>query len=439
VKRISIPEFGRIPRAQLGGKLLQRLQAFDEKHAHTTKDCVFDWSQVKYIRALNYVGVVQVPGLVIEVLPKIDNSPEDEAGPFLRDDKQALRAQHNLLYMLSFTRKIPIRDRDLASLRLQRLPLLEALIMIFAEQLLGELGKGLDRSYVHREENARFLKGKLLLAKHIRHNAAHKERVFIGYDEFISDTWLNRILKAACRHLLGIARSSRTQRRLREAMLHFADVSDRRIQDHHFAKVHLDRNTERFSTLLGFCKIVLKQSAATPSHGKTSTFSLLFPMETLFEEFIAEFIRKHSEEFGLHRNMLHVQATRRRKHLLQNARGAGKFQLKPDIIIDSALQRTKVIIDTKWKRLKSDKEDAKNGVLQADLYQLYAYAHRYDSPDNVLLYPKVRGVTAKTYTLVGEEGKRIRIEFIDINRDLRREKKVFGDDLRRVIHGLESV
>ena len=439
MNRISIPEFGRIPRAQLGAKLLQRLQAFDEKHARTTKDCVFDWSQVKYIRALNYVGVVQVPGLVIEVLPKIDNSPEDEAGPFLRDDKQALRAQHNLLYMLSFTRKIPIRDRDLASLRLQRLPLLEALIMIFAEQLLGELGKGLDRSYVHREENARFLKGKLLLAKHIRHNAAHKERVFIGYDEFISDTWLNRILKAACRHLLGIAKSSSTQRRLREAMLHFADVSDHRIKEHHFAKVHLDRNTERFSTLLGFCKIVLKQSAATPSHGKTSTFSLLFPMEMLFEEFIAEFIRKHSEEFGLHRSMLHIQATHRIEYLLMNDREQKKFQLKPDIIIDSAPQRTKVIIDTKWKRLKSDKEDAKNGVLQSDLYQLYAYAHRYDSPDNVLLYPKVRGVTAKTYTLVGEEGKRIRIEFIDLNRDLRREKKVFGDDLRRVIHGLGSV
>jgi 5-methylcytosine-specific restriction endonuclease McrBC regulatory subunit McrC len=76
--------------------------------------------------------------------------------------------------------------------------------------------------------------------------------------------------------------------------------------------------------------------------------------------------------------------------------------------------------------------------LQADLYQLYAYAHRYDSPDNVLLYPRVRGVTAKTYSLVGEEGKRIRIEFIDLNRDLRRQKKAFGDDLRRVIHGLES-
>ena len=435
MKRISIPEFGRIPRAQLGAKLLQRLQAFDEKHARTDQECVFDWTHVKYIRALNYVGVVQVPGLVIEVLPKIDDSPEEESGPFLRDDEQALRAQHNLLYMLSFTRKIPIRDRDLAGLRLQRLPLLEALIMIFAEQLLSELGKGLDRSYVHREENARFLKGKLLLAKHIRYNSAHKERVFIGYDEFIPDTWLNRILKAACYYLLGTARSARTQRRLREAMLYFADVSDHRIREHHFAKVHLNRNTERFSSLLGFCRIVLTQSAPTPSYGKTRTFSLLFPMETLFEEFVAEFIRRYSEDFGLHRSMLHIQATRRRKYLLQNAQGVGKFRLKPDIIIDSAPRQTKVIIDTKWKRLKSDKEDARNGVSQVDLYQLYAYAHRYDSPDNVLLYPKVRGVTAKAYSLVGEEGKRIRIEFVDLNRDLRRKKKVFGDDLRRVIHG----
>lgn len=431
--RICIPEFGRIPRKQLGQKLIGRLQAFDEKHARIGGECVFDWNHIKYVRALNYVGVVQVPGLVVEILPKVDTSPDEDTKPFRRGDKRQCLAQDNLLYMLSFTRKIPIRDRDLASLRLQRLPLLEALIMIFAEQLLGELGKGLDRAYVHREENVRYLKGKLLLNQNIRYNAAHKERVFVGYDEFVSDTWLNRILKAACHRLLTIAKATRTQWRLREATLYFADVSDYRICEHHFQNVHLNRNTERFSALLNFCRIVLTQFAPTPSADKLRTFNLLFPMETLFEEFVAEFIRRYREDFDLSHNMLHIQAARRRKWLLRNTADVGKFRLKPDIIIDSDHGHTRTIIDTKWKRLKSDSEDSKNGVSQADLYQLYAYAHRYNSPDNVLLYPKVEGVTAKAYRLDGEDDKQIRIEFIDLNRDLRREKKAFRTDLQGVL------
>ena len=80
-------------------------------------------------------------------------------------------------------------------------------------------------------------------------------------------------------------------------------------------------------------------------------------------------------------------------------------------MIDVPSGETATVIDTKWKRLKTDQEDARNGVAQSDLYQLYAYAHRYQSPDNVLLYPRVEGVSAKAYRLIGEEDKRVRIEF----------------------------
>jgi 5-methylcytosine-specific restriction enzyme subunit McrC len=46
-----------------------------------------------------------------------------------------------------------------------------------------------------------------------------------------------------------------------------------------------------------------------------------------------------------------------------------------------------LIIDTKWKRLKGEIDDAKRGVGQADIYQMMAYAHVYNSNSLMLLYP----------------------------------------------------
>jgi 5-methylcytosine-specific restriction enzyme subunit McrC len=165
-----------------------------------------------------------------------------------------------------------------------------------------------------------------------------------------------------------------------------------------------------------------------------NTFSLLFPMEKLFEEFIARFICRYHDDFSLKGSMVHVQAKHMKKWLLRSENGAGKFRLKPDIVIDKLPQGRKLIIDTKWKRLKSNIEDSKNGVSQADIYQLYAYANRYDSPDNVLLYPKVEGVTPNAYTHYDDKDKKIRIETVDLNYDLFRNRDKLSSDLHRMMY-----
>ena len=56
-------------------------------------------------------------------------------------------------------------------------------------------------------------------------------------------------------------------------------------------------------------------------------------------------------------------------------------------------EHTRLIMDTKWKRL--DKRRTNLGVSQADLYQLYAYAQRYNCADVVLLYPWHEALTTR--------------------------------------------
>jgi len=181
VSYVSVPEYGRIPRAGLPGRALRRLWALDDRLSRGGKRTVFDWSLRDYVRATNYVGVVQVPGLAIEILPKIDHRDGRTSRTFALSDPLRVRSQENLLYMLCFTRKLPIRERDLAALRLRKMPLLDALIAIFSEKLLSELRLGVDRAYVSRTENRSHLKGKLLLREHLQTNLLHRERFYVQF------------------------------------------------------------------------------------------------------------------------------------------------------------------------------------------------------------------------------------------------------------------
>lgn len=406
----------------------RELKSFDDAWLPKSgKSAVFDWRHNE-VWSRNYVGVVQVPGLTVEVLPKIDKRSEE-------GDEEKKLAKHNLLYMLSFTGNIPFEERELAALQLQHLPLMEALLKLFATRLLNELRRGVDHAYVYREENLPCIKGKIVMNRQILVNAAHRERFYVGLDEFLDDTPLNRILKATSRRLISVATTPDTQRLLMETTAIFDEVGDVFPDAHHFDRVHLHRNNERFQPLLDFCRMVWQGTNPNPSAGKSRTFSLLFPMEQLFEQFIARFIRRHAGEFGFERRDVRIQSKSCTRYLLREEAGNSlKFKLQPDLLIASEKEAPRMILDTKWKCLEGDEEDRKNGVPQADMYQMYAYANRFDCADNVLLYPDVTGVTSKTYLLEGAE-KCIRVASINLNHDLSKPggMKKFRENLQNIL------
>jgi 5-methylcytosine-specific restriction enzyme subunit McrC len=218
-------------------------------------------------------------------------------------------------------------------------------------------------------------------------------------------------------------------------LLLFSEVEDVTIAHHHFSQVHLNRNTERYRPLLEFCKIVLKDRSTTPSVGSSSSFVLLFPMEEVFEKFIANFIRRNHRRFNLPAAAIHVQARGHTKWLVNKENGGGKFQLKPDILIKKPGEST-VVIDTKWKVLKTNSENYRNNISQADLYQLFAYAHRYGSEDNVLLYPKIVNLEGRRFWVPDTEPeKRLRIEFVDVSQDMLKNQEQLFIDLFNVLQG----
>lgn len=62
-----------------------------------------------------------------------------------------------------------------------------------------------------------------------------------------------------------------------------------------------------------------------------------------------------------------------------------KFSLRPDIIVKKT-DGTVIVMDTKWKVLVDD-ERKNYGISQSDMYQIYAYAKKYNSQKVLIIYP----------------------------------------------------
>jgi 5-methylcytosine-specific restriction enzyme subunit McrC len=431
--RIVSSEFGRIDCRKLNQSTLARLKRLDRFYEGSGRR-VFDWTNPDWIRIQNYVGVVQVPGLSIEILPKIAPATEAIVDPSNLARAQWAQAQKNLVFMLAVAGIIPHSERGFASVEITRMPLIEALIFVFARRLIQELRRGLDRAYVTRIENLPVLRGKILVSTHLRLNAVHPEKLFVAYDDFNPDTMINRILKVACQRLLQMARLAGTQQLLRECLIDLSDVEEVRITEDCFDQIYLDRNNRRFSPLLEFSRLVLTGSSPQLRAGEITTFALLFPMDTLFEQFIGHLIKRHAETIGIARNQVSLQGVGHRRWLVHTLQGPGKFTLKPDILLLDRFGAVQTIVDTKWKVLSGDLEDRKNGVDEADMYQIFAYATKFESRDNILLYPAVEGLTPKEYD-ASDCGsiRKIRIEAVNLNYDLARNRSVIVQQLQSIL------
>ena len=121
------------------------------------------------------------------------------------------------------------------------------------------------------------------------------------------------------------------------------------------------------------------------------------------------------------------------RHLLRDEQGRRRYKLKPDVLISDSTNRARRILDTKWKMMDRDRSGKPS---EADVYQLHAYARRYECPENVLLFPKTSAAQRSVFRLDGiEHDTRVRIEFLDVSRDLSADRAGLIEELRVALHG----
>lgn len=351
------------------------------------------------IQARNYVGLIQMEsGFQVQILPKID----------MVDDSDSNRSTTKVfIEMLSFMKDFPGKLFYNAGLRTDNLNLYEIFIKMYIRQVVELAKRGLRSSYIAVEDNENYYKGKLLISEHIKKNIAHKERFFVAYDEFKVNRPENRIIKSTLIKLLHISDSSENKKEIRKLLTYFELVEPSVNYDKDFSLVVIDRTTRDYEDIIAWSKVFLKNKSFTTFSGDINARALLFPMEKVYESYVARNMIIEYSELGWD------VSSQDQGFYLFKEESRDVFSLRPDIVIRTKTNHT-YVMDTKWKRLYNSPNN-NYGISQADMYQMFAYSKKYNTPYIWLLYPVTEEmVNHKPIVFKSNTDTEVRVFFVNV-------------------------
>lgn len=378
----------------------------------------------KTITARNYVGLITMKdGTVIEILPKISG----QIG--LEETKRVF------LDMLRTSKEALFKDLQTANLKVARMNLFEVFIAMFLQEVDRLVKQGLKSAYNTVEENERFYRGKLLLSQHMKHNLIRRDRFFVAHDEWHLNRPENRLLKATLRLLFRASGSDGNRTRIGRLLPLFDEVGPVVDVGVEFSKCAMDRGVTHYAKALAWSKVFLCGNSFTSFSGSEVAVALLFPMEKVFERYVAAKLRRVMPA------AVAMRTQDQRFSLFDKPRRV--FQLRPDIVLEETyLERHKqnetrlersilnmtgrketgveeasggcVVLDTKWKLLNAAKRNA--GIAQSDMYQMYAYAKKYAARKVVLLYPRSDECFSDELRFESDDGVCVDVWFVDLQR-----------------------
>jgi 5-methylcytosine-specific restriction enzyme subunit McrC len=330
-------------------------------------------------------------GTVIEILPKIAGD-----GVSITDTKRIF------LEMLKSLKDITFKDFHVSHLHTEQLSLLEIFIKMFLDEVSILSKQGLKAAYTPVASNERYCKGKLLASQNIKYNLVRKERFLVCYDDFSINRPENRLIKSTLGLLLKASGDSRNRQSATRLLTFFEGVEHSKSYDADFSKCFLDRGMNHYDKALSWCRVFLRGNSFTAFAGSEVAFALLFPMEKVFESFVASKFRRH---LG---NGVSLRTQDTRYSLFDSPTRA--FALRPDLVLEFGGHT--VIIDTKWKLLSDKAQNC--GISQSDMYQMYAYSKKYDADGIMLMYPYSNAVRQRDIRYSSNDNVNVDISFIDL-------------------------
>lgn len=319
----------------------------------------------------NFVGVIQTPcGTVLEIVPK-----HHADGGSLAEARTLLRKL--LLALLD----LPTRDVGVATLQLFDAPLSEWVMGRFLQELDTLVSRGLRFEYQRVDENLPFLRGQLNLNQQLRQPPGREHRFHVRHEVYLPERPENRLLKLALDWVRQSTQDANHWRLAQELTFRLAEIPSSRQVEQDFRAWGQDRLLTHYRPIKSWCELILNQQMPLAVAGEYLGISLLFPMEKLFERFVAGRLRA-SLAAGVD------MRTPARSQSLCVHQLKPIFQLEPDILIADDSQRW--ILDTKWKLLDTTKRADKYDLSQSDFYQLFAYGQKYlgGTGRMALIYPR---------------------------------------------------
>ena len=318
----------------------------------------------------NFVGTILLDDIQIEILPKIplvENNIEAEKIRFL----EILQSIDYFKEKIFSNSKIEIIDTSI----------LELFIHLFIEEVEKIIKKGLIYRYVDKNENFNVFKGKLDINNHIKYNFSHKEKFFMKFDEFSVDSLENITIKLTIQKLKKISVNLKNKENLNKIGHYFENVSILDGSIENLKYLTFDRMNDYYKNAIQWSKIFLdNQSSSIFSTNNGEIPSILFPMETIFENYIANKLVNIIQEKSYCELLFKIQDSSCSifsSISLNNTKIDNNIlRIRPDIVIKNKNTKEIFILDTKWKVL--NKLDDKFKISTEDIYQMLAYVKTYN-------------------------------------------------------------
>lgn len=242
---------------------------------------------------------------------------------------------------------------------------------ILSRGIVEQLRRGLGREYVDRTEPLSMMRGKIEVSESVKTRAVLRRQLVCNHDEFVTDTLMNRILKATCLLLMRGDIHPERRRGLRRLLPYFSDVGEMDLATIDWHRLRFNRNNQTYRMLMGICELASKGLLQTQGDDAMRLPDFLDDqsMSRLYERFILEYYRREHPELG---------AT---APYVPWALDDGEMGMLPTMRTDAVLARgsNTLVIDAKYYEHATQAHLGKASIHSGNLYQIFTYVKNMDA------------------------------------------------------------
>jgi len=242
--------------------------------------------------------------------------------------------------------------------------LVEALLRPFLDDVERLIAQGLAETYVNREEIGSRPRGSI---DFVWSNVGLPLPIRYRFDDFSNDIPENRLIRSALERILTVEGLSRLGgARAMQALDAFHGVGPFLHEG-----LSVESFINRYDRPLDFARLIIRNAGIEPDSGGTTSTSLLFDMNRVFENFVCSVVRSHFTTLG---RFVDLQGEHRPRFMT----ASNRLKVLPDFAVWSG-QQCDLVGDVKYKLFSGAPK-------RPDLYQAVAYAQTCGSDSALLLY-----------------------------------------------------
>jgi len=295
---------------------------------------------------------------------------------------------------------------------------------ILIRGITSQIKQGLNRDYLEQNESISSLRGRIDLTKSIKEQTFLKRQMYCQFDEFTTNSYMNRILKTTMELLIRSDIKASRKKELRSLLTFFVDVETLDVSSINWHQRY-NRNNQTYRMLISICYLVIKGLLQSQSDGTTKLMDFLDDqhMHRLYEKFIYEYYVK---EF---------QNIKTSSPQINWAIDDGYFDMLPVMQSDVVLEQNDniLIIDAKYYSHNLQTQFDSHSIHSGNLYQIFTYTKNKSlEVDNnkkvsgLLLYAKTDDFTQPDHSY-SMSGNKISVKTLDLDCDFSEVKRQLND------------